>query len=112
MIGCVQRLSSISMAKKFIRIYKKLDFQDVREHTLIYGDLSASCSKCHALDIKFTAPICPECRTDFKYIAFRNVKHHLPKMEKIAEENTYVSLIDFDDYKRGLAETKSEEFWK
>ncbi len=99
------------MAKKFIRVYKKIDFQDVREHTLIYGDLSASCSKCNALDIKLTAPICPECRTDFKYIAFRNVTHHLPKMEKMITENPYISLIDFEDYKRGLAEKKSEEFW-
>jgi len=100
------------MTKKFIRVYQRVDFKDVREHTLICGDLSASCSNCSALDIKFTAPVCPECRTDFKYIAFRNVKHHLPKMEKLAEENPRVVLIDFEDYTRGLAQAKSEEFWK
>ncbi|MEW5894805.1 MAG: hypothetical protein AB1650_03440 [Candidatus Omnitrophota bacterium] len=100
------------MAKKFIRVYQKFDFDDIRQHTMIYGDLSAACSNCSALDIKFTAPICPECRTDFKYIAFRNVKNHLPKMEKLYEENPRIIMIDFDDYKRALAETKAEEFWK
>ena len=97
--------------QKFIRVYKKFDFNDVREHTMIYGYVSASCSNCNALDIKFTLPICPECRTDFKYIAFRNVKDHLPKMEKLYQENPKVILIDFDDYKRALAEVKAKEFW-
>ncbi|HSA31779.1 MAG TPA: hypothetical protein P5160_08290 [Candidatus Omnitrophota bacterium] len=100
------------MDKKFIRVYQKFDFADIREHTMIYGDLSASCSHCNALDIKFGVPICPECRTDFKYIAFRNVKHHLPKMDKMYAENTKVILIDFEDYQRALAEIKAEEFWK
>ncbi len=99
------------MGRKFLRVYQKFDVPDVREHTLIYGDLSAACSKCNALDIAFTAPLCPECRTDFKYIAFRNVRHHLPKLEKMFSENPKVVFIDFDDYQRILAESKAEEFW-
>lgn len=99
------------MSKKFLRIYQKLDFDDVRDHTMIYGDLAASCSHCNALNVRFVDSICPECRTEFKYIAFRNIKNHLPKMEKLHEENPKAVLIDFDDYKRGLAEKKSEEFW-
>ncbi len=97
---------------KFIRVYRKLDFQDVREHTLIFGELSASCSHCNALEVKLTAPICPECRTDFKYVAFRNVRSHLPKLERLYTENPHVTLIDFDDYKHALGEAKAQEFWK
>jgi len=100
------------MAKKLMRVYQKLDFQDVREHTMIYGDLSAACSKCNALDIKLSESICPECRTEFTYIAFRAVKNHLPKIDKLLAENPKIILIDFDDYKRAQAETKAEDFWK
>lgn len=100
------------MRKKFIRVYKKLDFEDACEHTMVYGDLAASCSKCNALNIRIAESICPECRTEFKYVAFRNVKNHLPKMEKLHEENPKIMMIDFDDYKRSLAEIKAEEFWK
>ncbi|MFP4473489.1 MAG: hypothetical protein ACLFPX_06445 [Candidatus Omnitrophota bacterium] len=99
------------MSKAFIRIYRDLDFQDVREHTLIYGDLTAACSKCDALDIKLTAPACPECRTDFKYIAFRNVKQHFAKLQRLYDENPKIAFIDFDDYKRALANIKAQEFW-
>lgn len=100
------------MAKKFIRVYQKLDFNDVRQHTMLYGDLAASCAHCNALDIRITESICPECRTEFKYVAFRNVKSHLPKIEKLLNENPNIVIIDFDDYKRGQAESRAEEFWK
>ena len=99
------------MSKKFIRIYQKLDFSDAREHTMIYGDLAASCSKCNALNVRISESICPECRTEFKYVAFRNIKNHIPKMEKLHEENPKIIMIDFEDYKRNLAATKAEEFW-
>ena len=79
---------------------------------MIYGDLAAACSHCHALDIKLVSSICPECRTEFKYIAFRNVTHHFPKMEQLNEENPKAVMIDYEDYKRSLAKTKAEDFWK
>jgi len=100
------------MIKKLIRVYQKLDFSDIREHTMVYGDLAAACSKCNALNVRITESICPECRTEFKYIAFRNVRNHLPKMNKIHEENPKIRMIDFDDYKRILAEIKAQEFWE
>lgn len=99
------------MSKKFLRVYQKFDFLDVREHTMLYGALAASCSKCNALDIRLTESICPECRTEFKYIAFRDVRNHIAKMEKLNSENPKIVMIDFDDYKRSLAEIKAKEFW-
>jgi len=100
------------MNEKYFRIYKKLNFDDVREHLLIYGDLSASCSKCKALDIKLDATQCPSCQTPFKYIAFRNVKQHWPKLSRIMEARPEVFLVDFDDYMRIMGQVKAEEFLK
>ena len=100
------------MTEKYIRVYKKLNFDDVREHLLIYGDLSASCSKCKALDIKFDTTQCPSCHTPFKYISFRNIKHHWPKLQKLMGTHPEMLIVDFEDYTRILGVLKAEEFLK
>ncbi|MFA5088507.1 MAG: hypothetical protein WC552_05675 [Candidatus Omnitrophota bacterium] len=100
------------MNHKYLRIYKKLDFNDVREHLLIYGDLAASCSKCNALDLKMDALKCPKCQTEFKYIAFRNIRNHLPKIPALDESRPHLIMVDFEDYKRLLGVSKAEEFLK
>lgn len=98
------------MNEKIVRVYRKLDIHDVREHLLIYGDLSASCSKCKALDIKFETLQCPQCHTAFKYVSFRNVKQHLPKLQKLLETRPEIILVDFEDYSRLAGALKAEEF--
>ena len=40
------------MSQKFVRIYKKLDINEIKQHLLIYGDLSAQCANCQAMDLK------------------------------------------------------------
>ena len=74
------------MSRKFIRIYKKMDINEIKGHLLIYGDLSAQCANCQAMDLKLDMKSCPKCDAEFKYIAFRNVRNHLPKLQKIHEE--------------------------
>ncbi|OGX08707.1 MAG: hypothetical protein A2Z88_01800 [Omnitrophica WOR_2 bacterium GWA2_47_8] len=100
------------MSEKLIRVYKKMDFNDIRDHLLIYGDLAASCSKCKALDVKLDAAKCPHCQTEFKYISFRNIKHHLPKMQKLVHERPQMTMVDFEDYTRIAGALKAEEFLK
>jgi len=98
------------MSDKFIRVYQKLDIQDIQKHLLIYGDLSASCANCQAIDIKLDASQCPQCQAEFKYISFRNIKSHLPKIQKLTEERPELRIVDFDDYKRILGVFKAKEF--
>ncbi|MBF0486403.1 MAG: hypothetical protein HQL16_07820 [Candidatus Omnitrophica bacterium] len=90
-----------------IRIYQHLDFNDVKEHTLEYGVLAGICSKCKCLDVKLDALFCPSCGTPFKYIAFQNIREHLPKMLKINEERTAVRFVDYQDFKRIEGEMKA-----
>lgn len=100
------------MSRKFIRIYKKLDINDIKAHLLIYGDLSAQCAECQAMDLKLEMASCPKCETEFKYVTFRNVRNHLPKLEKLTQERPDVVLIDFDDYKRQVGAMKARDFLK
>ena len=41
---------------------------------------------------------CPKCAAEFKYIAFRNVKAHLHKMIKLAEQRPSITMVsDFPE---------------
>jgi hypothetical protein len=100
------------MAEQFIRIYQKKDLSEIKKQLLIYGDVSGQCAGCDALDIKLNEPTCPQCKTEFKFIAFRNVKSHLPKLAKLAAEKPSMTVIDFDDYKRNTGKLKAEDLFK
>ncbi len=99
------------MVNKFIRVYQEIDIQDVKTHSLIFGDLSGNCSQCKAISIKLSASQCPECQTTFKYIAFRNMKSHQAKVHKIKAERPSLILIDYDDYKIATSISKAEELF-
>ncbi len=98
------------MSQRFIRIYKNLDITEIKQHLLVYGDLSANCANCQALDIKLNVNLCPSCKTEFKYIAFRNIRNHLPKLQKLNVERPSLTFVDYDDFSRILGAMKAEEF--
>ncbi len=100
------------MAEKFIRSYSKLDLTKIKSQLLIYGDISGACANCNKIDIKINDPVCPECKSEFKYISFRNIKSHLPKLQMLSAQRPSVTVIDFDDYKKELGASKAEDFFK
>jgi hypothetical protein len=98
------------MGKMFLRVYQPLDVKEIKAHLLVYGDLSANCANCQAIDLKLDSLTCPSCKTDFKYIAFRNIRNHLPKLQKLHEQRPDVLLVDFEDFQRQIAAIKAQEF--
>ena len=100
------------MTQRFIRIYKKLDVNEVGRHLMIYGALSASCANCKTLGLKIDTLKCPQCQTDFKYISFQNVKDHLPKMQRLHDERPELIFVDYEDFKKQSGAIKAEEFLK
>jgi len=99
------------MATKFIRVYKKLDANAIKPHLLIYGDLTGSCANCNKIDLKLEMNLCPECNTEFKYVAFRSVKSHIPKLFKLNEQRPSLTIIDYDDYVKATGKSKAEDFF-
>ncbi len=88
------------MHKQMIRTYQDLDFDDVKSHLLEYGVLSGICAKCKAMDLRLNDHACPKCGTEFKYVAFQNVREHLPKMIKLHAERPGIQFVDHQDFKR------------
>jgi len=100
------------MQDKLIRAYKKLDVSEIKKHLMIYGDLSGTCENCQNFDVKLEMTQCPKCGTTFQYIAFRNVRSHVPKIQKLMEQRPQILIIDYDDYKRNVSALKAQEFLK
>ena len=96
---------------KLIRVYQKLDVQTIKSCLLIYGDLGGSCASCNKMDIKLDATHCPACGAEFKYISFRNIKVHMPKVQKLLAERQLI-IIDFEDYSRQMGAMKAHDFLK
>lgn len=95
------------MSERFFRIYKKFYVDEIKSHLLTYGALSGICANCKNMDVKLDAAKCPECATEFKFIAFQNVRDHMPKMLKISQERPQIIFMDYDDFKRMEGEEKA-----
>lgn len=100
------------MADKLMRIYKLMDVGKIKAQLLIYGDLAGQCANCDTMDLKLDQSSCPNCRASFRYVAFRNVKHHLPKMTNIHDNRPDLTIVDYDDYAKSLGAKKAEDFFK
>ena len=100
------------MSERFVRVFKKVDLNAIKKQLLVYGDVSGQCANCDTIDIKINVPLCPNCKTEFKFISFRNIKSHLPKLAKLDAEKPSVTIIDFDDYKMNLGKMKAENLFK
>ncbi|MBF0479036.1 MAG: hypothetical protein HQL26_06100 [Candidatus Omnitrophica bacterium] len=96
---------------QLIRTYKKYDVNEVKAHLMIYGDLAAQCANCSELNVKLDMHQCPHCKTEYKYIAFRNVLTNMPKLHKIVEQRPSLQIIDHDDYKRHIGASKAQELF-
>ena len=97
------------MSDRYVRVFQKLDVKQINENLLIYGDLAAMCGKCQETDLPLRSHTCKSCGTEFKYIAFRNVKNHLPKLKALSEERPSLMFIDYDDFKKNLNEVKARD---
>lgn len=97
---------------KFIRMYQNLGVNQIKDNLLIYGEISGSCAKCQAIDVKLDHVKCPQCQTPFNYIAFRNVKSHIAKWQRLLEARPYLKFVDYEDFHRNLAEFKAKEIFK
>ena len=92
---------------EFVRVWKGFDIQDISGHLLVVGDVVGDCSKCRALGIDYSnAKSCPECKTEFKYIASRT-----REIRKIINKRPDLTFIDLEDYKKALGKIKAQNLF-
>lgn len=104
------------MTKEYLRTFKLFDFDDVKAHLLIQGDLKGDCAACRALGIDYyTAATCPECGTPFKYVTSRRLETHQGErfqlVRRMSEKRPDLIWIDYIDYSKVLGHQKAKDFF-
>ncbi len=97
------------MSERYFRIYKKYYFDEIKTHLISYGALSGTCANCKEMELKLDMTHCPQCKTEFKFIAFQNIRDHLPKMLKISHERPQITFMDYDDFKKIEGEERAKD---
>lgn len=86
------------MKKRFVRVWKELDVEEVAKKLIVVGELSAECFVCHNIGLDVDTRICPYCQAGFRYMAFRR-KVDGAYIARKQEAFPDMTFIDFDDFK-------------
>ena len=89
-----------------------MDIDEIKEHLFVLGDLSGSCNKCLEVGLSDNLTSCPQCKTEFRYLAFRQPETNMPKLMRFKETRPDLTFVDYQDFKRITASTKAKEFFK
>jgi len=104
------------MSLVFLRTYQEYDFDDVKSHLLILGDLSADCASCRQLGIDgYSATQCPHCGCNFKYVTSRRLEMHpgeaFSLVRRVRDKRPDLIFIDYVDFHKTLAHKKARDFF-
>ena len=98
------------MNKKFIRVFKEFDVEDISKHLLIFGDVQATCNNCSKLGVDISIRTCPECKTEFRFATFSSSKDKGSQIVKIRKASDLI-FIDYDDFKYLMGEIKAKKLF-
>jgi len=99
--------------KGMIRFWQEAEIEFLKNHLLIAGDLSGDCANCKQVGIDYKiAKECPNCHTDFKYIASRSSLADGGFVRRIKQARPELVFIDFSDFKKATEKNKAQEFFK
>jgi len=106
------RWCTMSDSKCGIRVWQEFDLDDVKEHLLIAGDPTGDCAGCREVGIRIQdAKTCPNCRTEFKYIATR-LQNNPSQARKLKNKRPDLIAIDLSDYKAAMSRREAHRFMK
>ncbi len=102
--------------REFLRTFKSFDIEEVKQHLLIMGDLSADCANCRHLGIDgYTAKACPECGAPFVYVTSRRLElnpgERFQFARRMTDRRPDLVIIDYTDYTKVLGQKKARDFF-
>lgn len=98
---------------EYMRIWKEVDLQDVKEHIIMVDDQRGYCPNCKQLhiDIK-TAKKCPGCSREFKYVTSAESSGGKSDIVvRLKKKLPDLIFVDFNDYERLLGKKKAENLF-
>lgn len=100
----------------YMRIWQTVDIEAVKRHLLIVGELTGDCASCRELGIPYTtAKTCPQCKTDFHFVAARSAvgsaKTAGGVVKRIKDKRPDLTFIDHDDYVALTGKQSARDFF-
>ena len=94
--------------KKWMRVWRKIDINEVSRSLLVVGVLTAECFSCRKIGLTKEANKCPECGVEFGYVGFRKKVAHRD-FEAFNPDRKLV-FIDFEDFITEFNRIKAKKF--
>lgn len=96
-----------------LRTAKEFDLDEICKHLLVVGDLSGDCFNCKEIGIDYShAKQCPQCKTEFRYIASRKPSNLNAKvLSSLCRKRPELAYIEFDDVKHYRDREKAKNFF-
>ena len=103
------------MKKSLIRVWNELEIDQIKKQLFVAGELTANCENCQHLGIDFNAAAeCPQCKTVFKYIAFRkksNKAEEISAIARLKEKRPDLIIVDYEDIKQASGKSKVQQLF-
>lgn len=104
------------MAAHFVRMWRPVDLEQIQKHLLLLGDTAADCASCRMLGLNpWTVGKCPQCGTQFQYIASRRINAHPGErfhlIRRLCDQRPDLQMIDYEDYQKAVGAKSAREFF-
>lgn len=103
------------MVNYFIRFARESDFDEISKHLLVVGELSGDCFSCRHVGIDYAREkYCPQCKTDFKYIAYRKAGSAVTgaQISRLMQKRCDLTYVEYSDIKEIADRQKAKNFFK
>jgi len=94
--------------KVFLRAWYKFDVDDIKNSLFVVGELSGECFSCHKVGVSIGEKTCPQCKKEFKFIAFRR-RADFSVIERFRKMYPKEVFIDFDDFKKAIGKSSARK---
>lgn len=102
--------------EEYIRTFLEYDLEHISKHLLVVGDLAGDCYNCRELGLDpYQTKVCPNCKTEFKFIASRRMDQFPGERFAIARrlrsKRSDLILLDYQDFTKTLGHKKARDFF-
>ena len=98
------------MARAWLRIWKRLDLDEIQETLLLVGELTADCGKCQQLGLEWkSVTTCPSCGATFRYAASRSGT--AAQARRVSETRQDLKVIELIDIKQIQGKTRASDLF-
>jgi Zn finger protein HypA/HybF involved in hydrogenase expression len=101
------------MKEIYIRSWIKKDITEVTRHLLIIDDLYGMCANCKQPGLNFVKDKqCPQCKTEFLYLAVRNKNEIAKILNRIEWEKLPYIVIEKEDWEKAVAKKSMDSLFQ